>query len=327
MIYKYTTYKWLPDIISTNSLHFSCPLDFNDPFDSFIKVKGVDEKYTKDEIDEIVKICQDEKKEKTATSNIKFKQKKIEEILKENKEKADKIFLVLSLSELKDNILMWSHYADSHKGFCIGFKSDIDELNLNDIEEKDKTLKPCDNDINKQNNNNDFLLFEGECFDFEKIKNSSNKSDNILQLSELASKGFNKKLFFSYLGKIDYQHEKDNIMPEAFDYFRCNFTNDNNRQNELKKIEKFLTTKNNLWQYEKEKRIIIADSHISKEKCPNNNIKFEKSLLKEIIFGVRTPEVHKLCIRALVEKMCYENVEFYQAERKDDKYEITIKKI
>jgi hypothetical protein len=29
---------------------------------------------------------------------------------------------VLSLSAKNDNILMWSHYADYHKGFCIEFK-------------------------------------------------------------------------------------------------------------------------------------------------------------------------------------------------------------
>jgi len=29
---------------------------------------------------------------------------------------------ILSLSEKNDNILMWSHYADYHKGFCIEFK-------------------------------------------------------------------------------------------------------------------------------------------------------------------------------------------------------------
>lgn len=32
-------------------------------------------------------------------------------------------FGVLSLSELPDNHLMWAHYADSHKGFCLGFEN------------------------------------------------------------------------------------------------------------------------------------------------------------------------------------------------------------
>lgn len=33
-------------------------------------------------------------------------------------------FGILCLTEKPDNELMWSHYADSHKGFAIGFKSD-----------------------------------------------------------------------------------------------------------------------------------------------------------------------------------------------------------
>ena len=34
------------------------------------------------------------------------------------------IFAFLSLSRNRDNILMWSHYADSHAGFVIGFDAD-----------------------------------------------------------------------------------------------------------------------------------------------------------------------------------------------------------
>jgi hypothetical protein len=33
-------------------------------------------------------------------------------------------FGILSLSRCRDNILMWSHYADSHQGFVIGFDSE-----------------------------------------------------------------------------------------------------------------------------------------------------------------------------------------------------------
>ena len=36
---------------------------------------------------------------------------------------------VLSLSEINDNILMWSHYSESHTGFCIEFeRTDSNEL-------------------------------------------------------------------------------------------------------------------------------------------------------------------------------------------------------
>ncbi len=37
--------------------------------------------------------------------------------------KSNELIGVLSLTEKKDNLLMWSHYADSHRGYCIGFDS------------------------------------------------------------------------------------------------------------------------------------------------------------------------------------------------------------
>lgn len=35
---------------------------------------------------------------------------------------------VLSLAEDFDTLLMWSHYADEHKGLCIGIEIDVDQL-------------------------------------------------------------------------------------------------------------------------------------------------------------------------------------------------------
>lgn len=37
---------------------------------------------------------------------------------------------IYSLSEKRDQILMWSHYADHHKGFCIEFQRDDSEYNF-----------------------------------------------------------------------------------------------------------------------------------------------------------------------------------------------------
>lgn len=51
-------------------------------------------------------------------SNVEIEEKKtIEEVKKR--------FGVFSLTTEKNNFLMWSHYANSHKGICIGFNTDI----------------------------------------------------------------------------------------------------------------------------------------------------------------------------------------------------------
>jgi hypothetical protein len=48
---------------------------------------------------------------------------RIENLRKQELEELNKTFGVFSTSLIPDNILMWSHYADNHKGFCIGFNS------------------------------------------------------------------------------------------------------------------------------------------------------------------------------------------------------------
>ena len=53
LIYKYTNYERLTEILINNTLHFSCPLDFNDPFDSDVNVKDLDD-YSDDDINKII---------------------------------------------------------------------------------------------------------------------------------------------------------------------------------------------------------------------------------------------------------------------------------
>ena len=62
-----------------------------------------------------------------------------ENIKKEDPEqmkKWDSIIGLFSLSTIRDNILMWSHYADNHKGFVIGFDPNclIEKLDVDFLE-------------------------------------------------------------------------------------------------------------------------------------------------------------------------------------------------
>src|ERR1035437_8762048 len=49
----------------------------------------------------------------------------IEKFNETNRADIDKTFGIISLTPKPLNYLMWSHYADSHRGFCIGFDSKI----------------------------------------------------------------------------------------------------------------------------------------------------------------------------------------------------------
>jgi len=56
-----------------------------------------------------------------ATGNLHRDYETFIEGLKEFRNKDLKNLGVFSMSQIKDNILMWSHYANQHKGFCIEF--------------------------------------------------------------------------------------------------------------------------------------------------------------------------------------------------------------
>ena len=65
---------------------------------------------------------------------------KVDDIIKEASNHAKNIG-VLSLSRTKRNILMWSHYANEHKGFCIGFKESNLLSSIDSVEEHDVTYQ------------------------------------------------------------------------------------------------------------------------------------------------------------------------------------------
>ena len=97
-------YKYFPlnknsiDSLSNDYLWFSKPRFFNDPFDCNMEVI----KYYNDFVNSILKLGED-------TQDI---------IINNTKE-----FGICCFSETNDNIHMWAHYADSHKGICVEYEA------------------------------------------------------------------------------------------------------------------------------------------------------------------------------------------------------------
>lgn len=139
IIYKYRNWKEdnHKDILIKNILYMSPPIYFNDPFDcriptNYALIDSIEkiEKYVlafiKKHQDfllrkginlekEFIKMCED------FSQNIDIIQADHERILFDQQ---DKHYGVLSLSKRWNSILMWSHYADNHSGFCVGFSED-----------------------------------------------------------------------------------------------------------------------------------------------------------------------------------------------------------
>ncbi|WP_341276551.1 DUF2971 domain-containing protein [Vibrio parahaemolyticus] len=114
MLYKYFAYNENSlSCLLNYELWASKPTEFNDPFDSLLTIE--------------------------------FSNNNITELFKNyTQSKA-----VCCFSKKMDSILMWSHYADSHKGFCIAI--DCQELENSDIL----------SDVNYSDN---FLDVDHECF-------------------------------------------------------------------------------------------------------------------------------------------------------------------
>ncbi|MDQ6786886.1 MAG: DUF2971 domain-containing protein [Acidobacteriota bacterium] len=151
LIYKYTSSFAGKLIVENGSIRFSQVEVLNDPFElapSLDKFKST-----------IKNFVRNTQEFKDNTKNMTFIEKEasiqrivqpsIDEILKQTKES-----VVLSLTKTPDNPLMWSHYADSHKGVVIGF--DYDNYFFHQTEHPQIT---CSYDVNYSDVRPEFFDF------------------------------------------------------------------------------------------------------------------------------------------------------------------------
>lgn len=137
IVYKYRDWKdcYHRNVLMDNQLYLAAPKDFNDPFDCRINhnfsllnkqeeeeyinelcIKGfpVSEKLGKD-IRKVIHDLEERFKKKDEL------QKFSNEILFETQ---DLHYAIFTCSLRWDSILMWSHYARNHTGFCVGLNAD-----------------------------------------------------------------------------------------------------------------------------------------------------------------------------------------------------------
>jgi hypothetical protein len=120
------------DILLNNRLYWPSPLDFNDPYDcSPVHIMGGSKLRHELRSKKIIRrnMPNSTKAERRAAYDraIWREPRRVEQVM----EGANRNFMarsaVCSLSELGDSVLMWSHYADSHRGVCFRFKLVMDE--------------------------------------------------------------------------------------------------------------------------------------------------------------------------------------------------------
>ena len=124
-IFKYVDLEGLESILTNSTLKFTHPQNFNDPFEFHSNL--VDRKLSANHQLEILKkhgevLTREEiekYKRQVRLNKGGFDNDHLIELFEQRKQET----YVTCFSEVSDNLLMWSHYADKHKGACIGFKT------------------------------------------------------------------------------------------------------------------------------------------------------------------------------------------------------------
>lgn len=137
LLYKYFSYhppdksEWTQRIFKNNEIYFAAPKDFNDPFDTLTRF--VYPRYPAERerfMREWVRRTLPHIPEAVADHQVRGTVRKGDDILHMEKiceeltyqmQKEDAVFC---MTERKDSILMWSHYAGYHTGFCLEFQTD-----------------------------------------------------------------------------------------------------------------------------------------------------------------------------------------------------------
>lgn len=118
IFYKYSDFDIAIDkILIGSTLRFQNPEEFNDPFDCHERLLKINHKI------EIVKnALKSSKLNLTREQKRKFERDILQNanyapILKKERSRSK----LSCFSAINDEVLMWSHYADKHRGICIGF--------------------------------------------------------------------------------------------------------------------------------------------------------------------------------------------------------------
>jgi hypothetical protein len=132
------------NIIEHGKIYFPSIFQLNDPFDGSVPYMYDETELTYENIfrkmHDIAVAKYPEYNEQQihdyVSENMKhqtYDEKHVEKLNKKMKEEIEKEFGIYSLTTKRDNFLMWSHYADSHKGICVGFDTKILSNHANSI--------------------------------------------------------------------------------------------------------------------------------------------------------------------------------------------------
>jgi Protein of unknown function (DUF2971) len=121
-LFKYTKLDFLLRILDKCELYFPSPVTFNDPFDCRIHPR----------FDDDAAVCRYYERSLKAKKVPRAERRRLTKQVRPGRALAEQAFElaaedirktrgVLCLSEVNNDILMWSHYAEKHSGVCLRF--------------------------------------------------------------------------------------------------------------------------------------------------------------------------------------------------------------
>jgi hypothetical protein len=162
-LYKYRKFNHESlSIFINKEIYFAKPLDFNDPFDSQINITQA--------------LTDAANKNENRIMLYNFGTVKPKDMIKDfsKQEHIIKNIGLFSLSIKNKDVLMWSHYADEHRGFCIGFNYN----KLNEYINKNSAIvaiKKVDYIVGNPYDKYISTLFNDICLSDKEIKSFHNK--------------------------------------------------------------------------------------------------------------------------------------------------------
>ncbi|MFC2152687.1 DUF2971 domain-containing protein [Bacteroidota bacterium] len=131
IFYKYLDIDGGIKMLDNKTLKFSMPSEFNDPYDIYEGLLDFNNvNYFGEEVFEKHKNRLNRKQRRIYKSR---SNRETENILRNAVSVLKNNIGICCLSEINDEILMWSHYSKKHTGICIGIEIDIKEFAKNKI--------------------------------------------------------------------------------------------------------------------------------------------------------------------------------------------------
>ncbi|WCL51056.1 DUF2971 domain-containing protein [Leptospira sp. GIMC2001] len=219
-------YKYFPfshnalDSLKNNYLYFNDPSQFNDPFDCQVNIyfKYPDTKYPKLNADEI--------------NNFGLNRSIIKKGIEADKTQQSKFNLnhrICCFSYINTNLLMWSHYAESHFGYCLEFEVEKAEDNVYKLEIEPNQLLLNNSDYN----NNIFIkkvtysnrksnYFNGLSSEYNKLADIFMKKSKDWKYEEEFRSIYQKSSFACDERKIYYKKNKLRAIYFGINMIDCN---------------------------------------------------------------------------------------------------------